>query len=123
MTTFPAIAPNGRQLTLGDTPQQSYTGPSGVGVRFLYGQKRVFHILSLSYLALSEVEVSLFYTHYNQQEGSLFDFDLPSVIWKGYSVIPVDPAEYNWRYAGEFQAEAFSLNRFNLSIELESVII
>jgi hypothetical protein len=123
MTTFPAIAPNSRQLSLGDTPQQIYTGPSGVGVRFLFGQKRVFHSLSLSYVAISESEISLFYNHYNLQEGSLFDFDLPLIVWKGYSAVPVNPAEYNWRYAGEFQVEAYSLNRFNLSIELESVII
>jgi len=92
-------------------------------VRFQFGQKRVLHTLSLSYVALSELEISQFYQHYNGQEGSLLDFDLPAVIWRGYTTAPVDPLIYNWRYADQFQVKATSVNRFNLSIELESVII
>jgi hypothetical protein len=123
MTTFPSITPNSRQLSLGDTPQDSYVGPSGVGVRFLYGQKRTTHSLSLSYASLTEAEISLLYAHYEIQQGTLLDFDLPAVIWKGYTVVPVDPLEYNWRYADTFQVEATGVNRFNVGIELESVII
>jgi hypothetical protein len=123
MTTFPAIAPNSRQLSLGDTPQDSYVGPSGVGVRFRFGQKRVAHILNLSYVSLTEAQISLLYAHYEDQQGTLFDFDLPAVIWQGYAVVPIDPLEYNWRYADTFQVEATGVNRFNVGIELESVII
>jgi len=123
MTTFPSIAPNSRQLSLGNTPQQEYVGPSGVGARFQFGQKRVAHSLSLSYVSLTEAQISLLYAHYETQQGTLLDFDLPAVVWKGYTVVPVDPLEYNWRYADAFQVEATGVNRFNVSIELESVII
>jgi hypothetical protein len=123
MTTLPSIKPNSRELTLGDIPQQSYIGPSGVGVRFVQGSKRVVHTLVLSYVALTEAQLSQFYSHYEDQEGSLIDFDVPSTLWAGYTAAPVNPADYNWRYAGAFQVETAGVNRFNITIELESVII
>jgi hypothetical protein len=123
MTTFPAIKPNGRSLSLGDTPQSVFAGPSGVGVRFQFGQKRATQRLGLSYVSLSESQINLFYTHYEFQLGVLLSFELPAVVWDGYTTIPVDPLEYNWRYATTFQVEAVNVNRFSLSVELESVII
>jgi len=123
MATFPAIKPNTRSLTLGDYPQSSYVGPSGVGVRFLQNTKRVQHKLSLFYNSISEANVNLILNHYSGQEGTLIPFDLPAEVWTGYNTIPVSTVDYEWRYASAFSVEPNTPGRFNVNIELESVIV
>jgi hypothetical protein len=122
MAIFPAIKPNARSLTLGDYPQLSYLGPSGVGVRFLQNTKRVEHKLSLTYNSLTEAQITLILDHYNGQEGSLIPFVLPAEVWVGYSTVPVSSVDYEWRYASAFSVQPSMPGRFNVSIELESVI-
>jgi hypothetical protein len=122
MTTFPLSTPNGRTLTLGDKPQLTYAGVSGATVKFLQGVNFVQQTLELVYNSLSESEIQSLYTHYNDQQSNLLPFDLPLGVWSGYSSVPVSAVDYKWRYAAPFQVSPSSVNRFSVTVELESVI-
>lgn len=122
MATFPALTPNARSLTLGNTPQLEYTGTSGVSVRFLQNTKRVVQKLTLTYESITEANLQLIYAHYETQQGSLLPFDLPAVVWSGYTVVPVPAVDYDWRYASSPQVSPTVPGRFSLTIELQSVI-
>jgi hypothetical protein len=123
MTTFPAIKPNTRAITLGDTSQLEFRASSRSFVRFLTGSKRIGHTLSFSYESIAENEYFEIFNHYNLVQGGLIPFALPAVIWEGYSTVPVDPAEYSWKYAAPLQINTSGPGRFSVSVQLESVII
>jgi hypothetical protein len=122
MATFPSITPNTRVFSLGNYPQQEYSGISGGSVRFLYGAKRIGQKLTFSYSSITETETNAIYDHYDEQQGGLIPFDLPAVIWAGYSNIPVSAVDYQWRYASTPAIEPTITGRFSLTIELESVV-
>lgn len=123
MATFPALTPNTRSVTFGDYPQLIHVGSSGASVRFLQGTKRVNQKLTLGYNSILESELQLIYDHYGTQEGSLVAFDLPSVIWAGYSAVPISAADYEWRYEGTFQVSPSVPGRFNLTVTLVSSLV
>lgn len=123
MATFPSLAPRTRALTLGDIPQQVYTGVSGGDIRFKQGSSFIAQRLVLGYEFLIESEAQQILDHYAGQEGSLIPFDLPSIVWGGYTTPPVSSASYQWRYAGPFEVGIASPKRYNLSVELETVPI
>lgn len=120
MATFPSIAPNSRSLTFGNYPQGEYVGVSGGSVRFLYNTKRTNQLLSFSYTSITEEQLLSIYDHYDGQQGSLIPFDLPAVIWAGYSAAPISAVDYEWRYASSPESEPNFAGRFNVTIELES---
>lgn len=124
MATFPALKPNARRFDLGNFPQTEYVGTSGVATRFLYSTNRlIMYKLSLAYNNLSESDITLICNHYDGQQGSLISFALPTVIWDGYSTIPVDPANYEWRYVNPLTIEPSGVNRFSTTVDLESAIL
>jgi len=123
MATFPSITPNSRIFGLGNYPQQEYTGTDGGSVRFLYGTKQLAQTLTFSYSSITEAETNSIYDHYDGQQGGLIPFDLPAVIWAGYSTVPVSAVDYQWRYAAPPAITPNVTGRFSLTIELESVII
>lgn len=124
MANFPALIPNSRQLTLGNFPQATYGGPSGINVRFLFNEtKGAQHSLILGYIALVETQANLITDHYVGQQGSLIAFDLPSLVWSGYSAVPVAASNYQWQYAGAFSIEQSGVTgRFNIEVALLSVL-
>ena len=124
MADFPALTPNARQLTLGNFPQATYGGPSGINVRFLFNEtKGAQHLLTLSYVGLTETQANLITDHYVGQQGSLIAFNLPSVVWSGYSAVPVNASNYQWQYAGAFSVEQGGVTgRFNIEVALLSVL-
>ncbi len=124
MADFPALTPNSRQLTLGNFPQATYGGPSGINVRFLFNEtKGAQHLLTLGYVALTETQANLITNHYSGQQGSLIAFDLPGVVWSGYSAVPVSASNYQWQYAGAFSVEQGGVTgRFNIEVALLSVL-
>ena len=124
MADFPALTPNARQLTLGDFPQATHGGPSGINVRFLFNKtKGAEHLLTLSYVGLTETQANLITNHYVGQQGSLIAFNLPSVVWSGYSAVPVSASNYQWQYAGAFSVEQGGVTgRFNIEVDLLSVL-
>jgi hypothetical protein len=123
MATFPALKPISRTLSLGDYPQTIYQAISGVNVRFLRNTKRVDQRLNLGYEYLTETEVQLIYDHYAIQEGTLIPFDLPSEVWAGYTTVPIDVVDYEWRYANSFSVDSSSSLNYNLQIELIASVV
>lgn len=121
MANFPSLEPRTRSLTLGDIPQRVYVGVSGADVRFKQGSSFIAQRLTLGYEYLFESEAQQILDHYAGQQGSLIPFDLPSVIWDGYTTPPVSSASYQWRYAGPFEVGVASPKRYNLTVELETV--
>jgi len=121
MTTFPAIEPASRQLSFGDYPQLNHQGASGVGVRFLQGSNRVQQVLAVEWAFLSESEMYQILNHYIGQEGTMLPFDLPSVLWAGFTS-PLIGAEYEWRYAEPVDIQRAAPLTFNVSVQLVSVI-
>jgi len=121
MATFPALAPRTRSLTLGDIPQQVYTGSSGGDVRFKQGSSYIAQQLTLGYEYITESEAQQILDHYAGQQGSLIPFDLSAAVWGGYTTPPVSSAIYQWRYTGSPDVEIASPKRYNLNIGLETV--
>lgn len=123
MATFPALKPTARSLILGNYPQVTFAAVSGVNVRFLQGTKRVDQRLNLSYQYLTETQLQLIYDHYEVQEGTLIAFDLPSIVWSGYTAVPVSAVDYEWRYATSFSVDTPSPLRYSLVIELIAAVV
>ena len=78
MANFPSLEPRNRTLTTGDFPQLIHRGLSGGNVRFLQGTDRIAQKLTIAYEYLTEAEMKLLLDHYQEQQGSLIPFDLPS---------------------------------------------
>mgnify|MGYP003121378895 FL=1 len=123
MADFPSLEPTTRAYGLGDTPQVLFDGISGVGVRFKQGSDRVDQLLSLGYEYLTESEAKQIIDHYNGQQGSLIAFDLPSVVWSGYTTPPVSSSDYQWRYASAFDVSIASPLRYYINVELVAIPI
>lgn len=123
MANFPSLEPMTRALVLGDYPQEIYTGASGGQVRFKQGSDRVSQTLSLGYEYLSESEAQQILDHYETQQGSLIAFNLPSIIWSGYTTPPVSSSDYQWRYRSSFQISNAGPLSYNIMVELETVPI
>lgn len=123
MATFPALMPNLRSLDLGNYPQVVHVAVSGVNLRFLQGSKRINQILTLGYSNITETDLQLIYTHYETQEGTLVPFDLPAAVWAGYASVPISAVDYNWRYAGTISVDTGAPLRYNVSVQLVSVVL
>lgn len=123
MATFPSLTPNSRSLDLGDYPQVVHVAVSGINLRFLQGAKRINQILTLGYSNITETDLQSIYTHYETQEGTLVAFALPAAVWEGYASVPISAVDYNWRYAGTISVDTGSPLRYNVSVELVSVVL
>lgn len=123
MATFPALTPNLRALDLGNYPQVVHVAASGINLRFLQGSKRINQILTLGYSNITETDLQLIYTHFETQEGTLIPFDLPAAVWSGYASVPISAVDYNWRYAGTISVDTGSPLRYNVSVQLLSVVL
>ncbi len=123
MADFPTLEPMTRALVLGDYPQLVYAGASGGEVRFKQGNDRVSQFLSLGYEFLSETDARLIIDHYDTQQGSLIAFNLPSIIWSGYTTPPVSSSDYQWKYRSGFQVGNAGPLSYNIMVQLETVPI
>lgn len=123
MATFPSLEPTTRALTLGDVPQLTHEASSGVDVRFVQGSDRVFQNLSLGYEYLLETEVKQIIDHFDGQQGSLISFDLPSIIWSGYSTPPVSASDYEFIYAAGLDISIASPLHYNVTVKLTTIPI
>ena len=123
MATFPSLEPTTRAVSLGDCPQQSYEGTSGDFVSFKYGTDRVGQVWTLGYEYLSESEAQQIVDHYRTQQGFLISFALPSIVWSGYTTVPIPAADYEWRYTSQPTISIASPLSYSVEVTLESVII
>ena len=123
MADFPSLEPTTRVFGLGDAPQLSHDSASGVGVRFVQGSDRVQQLLTLGYEYLTESEAKQIIDHFSDQQGSLIAFDLPSVIWSGYTTPPVSASDYQWRYSTALDVSIAAPLRYNVNVELVTIPI
>lgn len=123
MADFPSLEPTTRTFGLGDTPQLLHDSVAGVPVRFVQGSDRVQQVLNLGFEYLTESEAQQIIDHFDGQQGSLIAFDLPSVIWSGYTTPPVSASDYQWRYGSAFDISVASPLRYNISVELVTIPI
>jgi len=122
MTTFPAISVSSRTYVPGNVPAQMQTSLSGATVGFKRGARRVNQSLSLSFSHLTQANMVLVKDHYIARKGTFEIFYLPAEVWGDYTTAPVG-LEYAWRYLGPPEIEDVSVNRFNVSVELQTVSI
>lgn len=123
MATFPSLEPTTRSVSLGDCPQVPYAGTSGDVVTFKFGSDRIGQVLTLGYEYLTESEAQSIIDHYRGQQGFAVSFDLPAVVWSGYTTRPIPASDYEWRYASEPTIAISSPLKYSISVILESVII
>lgn len=123
MANFPALEPSGRIFAPGDRPQFLHSSSSGVAVRFLQGSDLVQQRLELRYEYLTESEAKQILDHFTDQQGSLISFDLPSIIWSGYTTPPVSSSDYQWRYAGPFEVNIAAPSLYNVTVQLLTIPI
>ena len=123
MATFPSLEPTSRAVSLGDYPQQFHEGTSGDRVAFKFGTDRVGQVLTLEYEYLTESEAQQIIDHYKGQQGFLISFDLPALVWSGYTTRPIPAADYEWRYGPERTIGISSPVSYSVTVQLESVII
>ena len=121
MTTFPTLKPDTRQLGYGDYPPTTFSGISGVAVRFRHSTDRIAQILTVGFELATESEAQQILDHYETQQGQLIAFDLPSSIWAGYSSVPIASSDYLWRYTGPPEIAIAAPLRYAVTVSLESV--
>jgi hypothetical protein len=60
--------------------------------------------------------------HYIGQEGTMLSFDLPAIIWSGFTTPPIG-VEYEWRYADQVDVEQAAPLSYNVGVQLVSVLL
>lgn len=123
MADFPSLEPSARAFGLGNTSQIRHEAASGIDVRFVSGSDRVLQTLKLDYEYLQESEAQQILDHFYEQQGNLISFDLPSIIWTGYTTPPVSSSDYKWRYSAELSVSIAAPQRYNITAELETIPI
>jgi hypothetical protein len=90
MTSFPTLAPTSRNYSGGDWPVKNYKAQDGYEFRFLYGDKRSGHEVSLTYSNIPDAVAEQFMQHYYEQKGTFSTFALPAneSIAKGWGSTP-----------------------------------
>jgi hypothetical protein len=114
MTTFPAIAPSQRTFIPGEIASSQLQMLNGDQHLVRQSNATVRHSLSLSYAALTPLEVYAFVSHYILY-GVFYGFDLPSEAVKGITINI--PTGYLWRYATAPECESASTST-SLSVDL-----
>lgn len=122
MTTFPSIAVNSRTYVPGNVPSRDQISLDGSYVSFRRGARRVNQVLSLGFSNLTQSDMVLLKDHYIARKGTFEVFYLPSTVWGDYSSSPVG-VEFAWRYIAPPEITDTSFDRFNVSIELQTVSI
>jgi hypothetical protein len=122
MTAFPTIPVTSRTYVPGNVPAELQASLSGAIVGFKRGARRVNQFLSLSFSHLTQANMVLLKDHYIAQKGTFEIFYLPTEIWGDYTTAPVG-LEYAWRYLKPPEIQDVSFDRFNVSVELQTVSI
>tara|TARA_R100000329_G_scaffold86487_1_gene72947 strand:- start:2733 stop:3242 length:510 start_codon:yes stop_codon:yes gene_type:complete len=125
MSTFPSIVPSGRLYITGDFPNSIQTSASGNTTGFRRGNRRSEEKLQLSFTSLTETQVNLIRTHFDDQSGSFKIFFLSSTTWSGYTNTPVPLiSDVGWLYSTPPSiTDSELLSRWDIEVELESVPI
>ena len=124
MATFPSIIPTTRLYTQGDFPSAVQQSSNGATTGYRRGNRRINQTLQLTFDNLTETQVNLIRTHYDNQNGSFEIFFLTSTTWSGYSTPPVAlVSDFAWLYATPPTISDGITSKWNVEIELYSVPI
>ena len=85
MADFPALKPTARSFQLGQYPVKAYRAMSGAVLRRSFGNRPYGSSLDLEFKNVPESTVNLIIDHYNGQGGGTLGFDIPAVVFQGYS--------------------------------------
>lgn len=123
MAAFPLLEPYRRSYDLGLFAVRSEEAfGAGPIMRYRYGTTdETGQQLSLEYILLTEAELQQIRDHYNAQLGGTVAFDLPSIIWQGHTT-QVFPAGVQWRYASPPEETHATGSRYDVTVQLESVL-
>ena len=124
MATFPSIIPTTRLYTQGDFPSAVQQSSNGATTGYRRGNRRINQTLQLTFDNLTETQVNLIRTHYDNQNGSFEIFFLTSTTWSGYNTPPVAlVSDFAWLYATPPTISDGITSKWNVEIELYSVPI
>ena len=125
MATFPSLIPSSRLYIQGNFPSAIQTSSSGVTSGFRQGNRRVNQVLQLGFLSLTETQVNLIRTHFDNQSGSFEIFFLSSNTWSGYGTPPVAlVTDFAWLYnTPPSITDSILTNRWDVELQLKSVPI
>lgn len=124
MSIFPSLAPSTRLYVPGDLPSIFQVGLSGKSSGFRRGNRRIGQSLSMSFDYLIEDQMLLIRNHYIDRQGTFDIFYLSAKIWGDHVTPPVPLiSDFVWRYASEVVIADVSHDRFNVTVELETVPI
>ncbi len=85
MADFPALKPTARSFQLGQYPVKTYRAMSGATLRRSFGNRAFGYSLDLEFKNVREDTVNLIIDHYNEQGGGTVGFEVPAVVFQGYS--------------------------------------
>jgi hypothetical protein len=85
MADFPALKPTARSFQLGQYPVKTYRAMSGAVLRRSYGNRPYGDSLDLEFKNVPESAVNSIINHYKNQGGGTLGFDIPAVVFEGYS--------------------------------------
>ena len=121
MTTFPAIAPASRSFTPGDYPIIASVSLSGSQSIERQTTAMVGSTLRLSWPYLSQSDRVSIETHYADQQGGFYPFELPDEILSGFTASDYTITGYRWNYAAPPEIEHHCGPYYSISVELISV--
>lgn len=121
MATFPELVPSVRTWTPGDYPHAVWTSLNGMQNRVRNSDVMLSSRLRLQFNAITEAQMVEIITHYQQQYGSFYSFELPSEIWNGLAN-PSDTelSGYTWRYIEPPVVTDVGCSRHNVQLALET---
>ena len=123
MSQFPALQPASRSFVPGAVPVSTFTSIAGKETRIILGASAVSHLISLSFINVSEAVARQVISHWHGRQGIALAFTLPAAVWAGWSdyVAAVDQSQ-QWRYQEAPGVETVSPGIMSLSVQLVSVL-
>ena len=118
MSSFPPLQPDSISYDLGGLNVSEETTLTGGPVRFRHSLQTNGHRLTLSYENLTQTQMLLIRTHYQDNSGTHGQFTIPAALWGDATVVPVDSI---YRYASTPQ-ETHRGVYFGVSVELVLVV-
>lgn len=118
MSSFPPLPPDSISYDLGGLNVSEETTLTGGPVRFRHSLQTNGHRLTLSYENLTQTQMLLIRTHYQDNSGTHGQFSVPAALWGDATVVPTDSI---YRYASTPQ-ETHRGVYFGVSVELVLVV-
>ena len=90
MATFPSLEPNAIKYNLGAMNISEVETPSAGPIRFRHSLRVDGNTMQLQYNNLTQSQIDLIRTHYNDSAGTHDYFTVPSLIWGSTTVTTTD---------------------------------